>query len=383
MGPVRVLRQLRALLPWVILGLASALVAVLLVPEWVRSGPGHSPTTTASAGGAQRKVSFADAVRAAAPAVVNIHTARFRSRRLSPLLNDPVFKRFFGETLPAPAEQVQTSLGSGVITDARGYVVTNNHVVSGADEIQVRLRDGRGSEAILVGSDAESDLAVLRVELPNLPALSFETSQQLAVGDVVLAIGNPFGVGQTVTMGIVSATGRSRLGLNTFENFIQTDAAINPGNSGGALVDATGRLIGINTAIFSRSGGSQGIGFAIPASLAEKVMREIVAHGFVARGWLGIEVQSLSASLARELAVPESSGVLIAKLLPDGPAAQAGLQLGDVLTHVNGVRVDDPHSAVNAIARTKPGSTATLTLIRQSHRIQISATVGQRPRPDD
>ena len=374
--------HLRPFLPWVALGLASAALTLLLMPGLLRPGPVSAPVPETLTTAARLKISFSGAVQTAAPAVVNIHTARFLSRRPSPLLNDPVFKRFFGETLPAPAKRVQTSLGSGVITDPRGYVVTNNHVVAGADEIEVLLRDGRGGRAVLVGSDAESDLAVLRVELPDLPTLRFEPGEQLTVGDVVLAIGNPFGVGQTVPMGIVSATGRSRLGLSTFEDFIQTDAAINPGNSGGALVDAYGRLIGINTAIFSRSGGSQGIGFAIPASLAAQVMREIIANGYVARGWLGIEVRSLPDTLASQLAVPERRGVLVTNLLPHGPAARAGLQPGDVLTHVNDLRVDDPHSAVNAIARTKPGSEAALRFIRQSRRMALSIQVGERPRPE-
>jgi serine protease DegS len=378
---MKLIAFLRLLLPWAVIGLSVAAMIAVLAPDQL-SRPTQSsdqmPRTAQTLG-----VSFAQAVDIAAPAVVNIHTARFVANRPSPLLNDPIFKRFFGDTLPAPAERIQTSLGSGVILDGRGYVLTNNHVVAGADEIQVLLQDGRGSRATIVGVDVESDLAVLRIGLPNLPVAQLKPEAQLRVGDIVLAIGNPYGVGQTVTMGIISATGRSRLGLNTFEDFIQTDAAINPGNSGGALVDARGQLIGINTAIFSRTGGSQGIGFAIPASLAAKVMAQIVDQGFVSRGWLGVEVQSVPLPLAVELALPGRKGVLIAALLPDGPAANAGLKAGDVITQVNDVVVADPHTAVNAIAHIKPGNTVNLAVWRAGESLEMQATVGQRPSPSN
>ena len=334
--------RFREWLPWVVLGTAAAVILWVMSPGAMTPGriseaKVHAPTSIG-----ELRVSFAAAVDAATPAVVNIHTARSISRQPSPLLSDPFFKRFFGDTLPAPAQRMETSLGSGVIMHQDGYILTNNHVVKGADEIRVLLQDGRGARAEVVGADVETDLAVLRVTLPNLPSIGIRPRSQLRVGDVVLAIGNPFGVGQTVTMGIISATGRTRLGLNTFEDFIQTDAAINPGNSGGPLVDASGRLVGINTAIFSRTGGSQGIGFAIPAPLAIDVMNQIVRQGFVARGWLGIEIRPLTEPLARELSLNSSSGVLIARVMQGGPGAQAGLSPGDVIAKVGGVRMAHP-----------------------------------------
>ncbi|MEM7192904.1 MAG: trypsin-like peptidase domain-containing protein, partial [Pseudomonadota bacterium] len=258
---------------------------------------------------------------------------------------------------------------------------TNHHVIAGADAIQVLLQDGRSARAAIVGLDPESDLAVLQIELPELPVVPEPPDADLQVGDIVLAIGNPFGVGQTVTMGIVSATGRSRLGLNTFEDFIQTDAAINPGNSGGALVDSAGRLVGINTAIFSKSGGSQGIGFAIPAHLAAKVLHEIVEQGFVSRGWLGVEVQTLPVQLAKRLKVDPGVGVLVAKVLPYGPADKAGLKANDIITQVDGAAVADPHNAVNNISRAKPGQIVELNVLRNGENVKLKARVGQRPQP--
>ncbi|WP_134605981.1 Do family serine endopeptidase AlgW, partial [Pseudomonas aeruginosa] len=275
-------------------------------------------------------VSYANAVSRAAPAVANLYTTKMVSKPSHPLFDDPMFRRFFGDNLPQQ-KRMESSLGSAVIMSAEGYLLTNNHVTAGADQIIVALRDGRETIAQLVGSDPETDLAVLKIDLKNLPAMTLGRSDGIRTGDVCLAIGNPFGVGQTVTMGIISATGRNQLGLNTYEDFIQTDAAINPGNSGGALVDAAGNLIGINTAIFSKSGGSQGIGFAIPTKLALEVMQSIIEHGQVIRGWLGVEVKALTPELAESLGLGETAGIVVAGVYRDGPAARGGLLPGDVI----------------------------------------------------
>jgi Do/DeqQ family serine protease len=323
--------------------------------------------------------SYADAVARATPAVVNIYTAKRVTQRADPFFDDPQLRRFFGGATGRPRQQVQTSLGSGVIVSAQGYVLTNNHVIEGADEIQVMLADGRSVQAQLVGSDPESDLAVLRIALDALPTITLGDSQHLRVGDVVLAIGNPFGVGQTVTHGIVSATGRNRLGINTFEDFIQTDAAINPGNSGGALISPDGTLIGINTAIFSRSGGSQGIGFAIPVSLAQGVMQQIIEHGSVVRGWLGIETQDLTPELAQSLGMPAGRGVVVAGVLRDSPAHQAGLSPGDVITRIDEAPVTDAGSALKLIAAHAPGSRIHLQGLRAGVEFSFDGEVGIRP----
>ena len=321
-------------------------------------------------------VSYADAAEQAAPAVVNIFTRKVVAER-SPLFEDPFFRRFFGER--TPRQRTETSLGSGVIASDAGHILTNYHVIKQADAIQVALRDGRTADAQVVGVDPEADLAVLQVDLPELPAITFGRSQDLRVGDVVLAIGNPFGVGQTVTQGIVSAKGRSRLGINTFENFIQTDAPINPGNSGGALVTARGELVGINTAIFSRSGGSQGIGFAIPISLAEESMRQIIERGHVSRGWLGVEIQEMTPELAESFGLETTDGVIVAGVLRGGPADEAGLRPGDILTHVAGEPVADVRDALNAIAGLEPGEEAPLTLVRDGETLEQTATIAERP----
>jgi serine protease DegS len=252
-------------------------------------------------------------------------------------------------------------------------------VIEGADAIRVGLRDGRSAEAAIVGTDAEADLAVLKVELDDLPTITLGDSDTLRVGDVVMAIGNPFGVGQTVTMGIISATGRSELGISTFENFIQTDAAINPGNSGGALITARGELIGINTAIFSRSGGSQGIGFAIPTSLARVSMAQIVEKGYVSRGWLGVEIQELTPQLAESFGIKGEKGIIIAGVLRNGPADKAGLQPGDIVTRLNGNPVENARSALNTIAATLPGKPLEIVALRNGKSLELKATVAERP----
>jgi serine protease DegS len=323
--------------------------------------------------------SFADAVATAAPSVVNINTRKVVERP-NPFLEDPFFRHFFGEGLgAAPERRLETSLGSGVIISPQGYILTNNHVIDGADEIQVSLRDGRTTRAKVVGTDPEADLAVLKVEVGKLPVAVLGRSENLREGDVVLAIGNPFGVGQTVTQGIVSATGRNQLGINTFENFIQTDAAINPGNSGGALVNARGELVGINTAIFSRTGGSQGIGFAIPVSLARGVMEQIIERGHVSRGWLGIEIQDLTPELAESFGLRDARGVVVAGVLKGGPADKAGLQPGDVLQKVGSQGVGNVHEALNAIAQSQPGSDVALDGLREGKPLRLRATSGERP----
>jgi serine protease DegQ len=297
-----------------------------------------------------------------------------------PLLNDPIFRRFFGDQLPDEAQRA-SSLGSGVIVSASGYLLTNHHVVEAADEIEVALPDGRKLLAKVVGNDPETDLAVLRVNAENLPAITFGSSDALRVGDVVLAIGNPFGVGQTVTGGIVSALGRTGLGINTFENFIQTDAAINPGNSGGALIDAGGNLVGINTAIFSRSGGSMGIGFAIPVSTAKMVLEQIVKSGAVTRGWIGVEVQEITPQIAESFKLGATRGALIAGVLRGGPADKAGVKPGDVLYEIEGKPVPDPAGMLNVVAALPPGANAHMKLKRKGQDVGADVTVGRRPKP--
>ncbi len=366
-------------------GLAFAFVLLLLFkPEAFEGRPSvefieaSAPQRDAASGSL---ASYAHAVEAAAPAVVNIYTRKLVTQRRNPLFDDPFFQRFFGDRIPAPQKRLENSLGSGVIVNDQGFILTNNHVIQGADEIEVALYDGRSAAATIVGTDPESDLAVLKIELIDAPSIIFGQSEALRVGDVVLAIGNPFGVGQTVTSGIVSATGRSQLGLSTFENFIQTDAAINPGNSGGALVNSAGQLVGINTAIFSRSGGSQGIGFAIPVSLVKGVMKQIIEHGRALRGWLGVEVQDLNQTLAESFSLGNVSGALIAGIQAGGPSAKAGLQPGDLITHVNGEAVRGSRALMNIIADNTPGTVLALSIIRQGEQLQIETIIGERPQP--
>lgn len=349
------------------------------VVEFIESNTPQLPATARPSG----PVSYADAVAVAAPSVVNIHTKKMVLQQSSPLFNDPFFRRFFGEQFGIkPREHEETSLGSGVIINAKGYILTNNHVIEGADTIQVTLRDGRTSAAKLVGSDPEADLAVLKIEQDTLPAITLGDADALRVGDVVLAIGNPFGVGQTVTLGIVSATGRSSLGINTFENFIQTDAAINPGNSGGALITARGELIGINTAIFSQSGGSQGIGFAIPMSLAKNSMAQIVEKGYVSRGWMGVEIQELTPQLAESFGLKEEKGIIIAGVLKEGPADRGGLKPGDIILRLNGKAVESPHDALNTIGQINPGEQISVEGHRDGKPLARKVEVGERPKQE-
>jgi len=300
---------------------------------------------------------------------------------LIPLPDDPVLRQLFGQVPGVSRREASTSLGSGVIVNADGYVLTNYHVVQAADAIEVALRDGRRDTAKVVGADPDTDLAVLKLsKLRDLPAATLASDKGLRVGDVVLAIGNPFGVGQTTTQGIVSALGRNGLGLNTYENFIQTDAAINPGNSGGALVDAYGNLVGINTAIYSESGGSMGIGFATPIEIARKVMDDIVKTGAVKRGWLGVEPQDMTPELARAFELPrDAAGVIIAGVMRDGPAARGGLRVGDIVQSVNGKRVADTNGLLSEIAQVPPGQRATLGILRSGKPAELAVVVGTRP----
>lgn len=338
--------------------LAAIFILMLLRPElFVRSGPVVEIQQSQNGPSGSGPASYADAVALAAPAVVNIHTAKVVTERRIALLDDPVFRHFFGDRLRVvPRKRLETSLGSGVIVSRDGYVLTNNHVIDGADEIQISLHDGRSGEAKLIGSDADTDLALLKIEIRDLPAITFGHSSPLMVGDVALAIGNPFGVGQTVTMGIISATNRNRLGISNQENFIQTDAAINPGNSGGALIDAHGNLIGVNTAIFSKTGASHGIGFAIPVSTAQHVMKQLIEHGVVQRGWIGVEMQNLTPELAESFGVSTTHGAIVAGLYRNGPAARSGLTPGDIVTHVNGEAVQSGEEIANIALNTEPGS---------------------------
>lgn len=330
------------------------------------------------------KSSYSSAVKKALPSVVNIFTT---SKKIAPnpheqFKDDPLFKHFFGDQSDNNEDdQPESSLGSGVIVSEQGLILTNDHVVASADEIEIALADGRKMSAKVVGRDPDTDLAVLKVDAEKLPAITFAPSEKLNVGDVVLAIGDPFGVGQTVTQGIVSALGRNHLGINTFENFIQTDASINPGNSGGALIDAEGNLVGINSAIYSKSGGSMGIGFAIPANLAKQVMEQIAVNGSVTRGWIGIEAQDITPELAESFKLPQASGSLIAGILRDSPADIAGLKAGDILLAINGKEVLDSGSMLNLIAVLKPNDQAVLKIVRLQKELKVNVTVGKRPKP--
>lgn len=321
------------------------------------------------------------AAQLAMPSVVNIFTSKQTVQSADPRMNDPIFRHFFGDQADE-GPQRENSLGSGVIVSPQGLILTNHHVVEAADEIEVALADGRNLPAQVVGTDPDTDLAVIKVDTKNLPAITFGRSDQLVVGDVVLAIGNPFGVGQTVTQGIVSALGRNHLGINTFENFIQTDAPINPGNSGGALVDIDGHLVGVNSAIYSRSGGSLGIGFAIPVSLAQQVMEQIVRQGSVTRGWIGVEAQDITPELAESFHLNGAHGALIAGVLRGSPADQAGVHPGDILLEINGRKVLDTSSMLNLISALKPQSTGSLTVLRNGKEIGLTATIGRRPKPE-
>ena len=326
-----------------------------------------------------RPDSYSKAAEIAMPSVVNIFTSKEVREPAHPFMDDPAFRRFFGEQFESRPRRA-SSLGSGVIVSANGYILTNHHVIEAADEVEVALVDGRKAKAKLIGSDPETDLAVLKTNLTDLPVITFGQSQQVKVGDVVLAVGNPFGVGQSVTMGIVSALSRSRVGINTFEDFIQTDAAINPGNSGGALTDTSGNLIGINTAIYSRSGGSLGIGFAIPVHIAKQIMEQIVQTGSVIRGWLGVSMQDMTQELAESFGLEEPNGALIASVLKDGPADKAGIKAGDILIGIAGKQLKNSSEMLNVVAALPPGETVTVMVIRNKREKSIPVKVGVRPK---
>ena len=331
----------------------------------------QAPLTAAPGG------SYREAAGRAMPAVVNILTSKSLGRN-HPLLKDPFFRRFFGDG--APREEQQSSLGSGVIVSPEGYILTNNHVIEAADEIDVVLADGRKARATVVGTDPETDLAVIRIESRNLSVIVLGHAEQARVGDVVLAIGNPFGVGQTVTMGIISAVGRNNLHINHFENFIQTDAAINFGNSGGALVDVSGNLIGINSAIYSQTGGSVGIGFAIPVSTAKTVMEAIIQHGQVVRGWIGVETQDITPEIAESFGLARDKGTIIAGVVRNGPADRAGMRPGDILLTVAGQPVASTTEMLNMIAQLTPGEKAKMTVMRKNREAALEVNVAKRPR---
>ena len=324
--------------------------------------------------------SYSQAAKKAMPAVVNIFTT---SKNINPhreFMDDQLFKHFFGDQEEEPNDN---SLGSGVIVSENGLILTNNHVIETADAIEVALADGRKLSASIVGADPESDLALLQVEAKDLPSITFASNDQLAIGDVVLAIGNPFGVGQTITQGIVSALGRNHLGINTYENFIQTDASINPGNSGGALIDTSGNLVGINSAIYSRNGGSMGIGFAIPISIAKQVIEQIAKEGSVTRGWVGVEAQNITTELAESFGLKTASGALIAGILAESPADKAGLKAGDILIAINDRPVINSATMLNLIAALEPNKRATLSIVRAQKKLDIKILIGRRPSLND
>jgi serine protease DegQ len=325
---------------------------------------------------------YSAAAKKAMPSVVNIFTSsKTLSNPHQQFMEDPLFRHFFGDQEEEEEDPSDNSLGSGVIVSDQGLILTNHHVISSADSIEVALADGRKLSAKVVGVDPESDLALLKVEANNLPSITFASSDKLNVGDVVLAIGNPFGVGQTITQGIVSALGRNHLGINTYENFIQTDASINPGNSGGALIDTAGNLVGVNSAIYSRNGGSMGIGFAIPISIAQQVMEQIAKEGTVTRGWVGVEAQNMTPELADSFALPTAAGALIAGVLPNSPAYHAGLKAGDVLVAINDKPVMNSAAMLNLIAVLKPNKHAMLRVVRAGKQLDIDILIGKRPTP--
>lgn len=365
--------------------MAILFVVMTLRPEWLRKSTPVTVAADQSSSSAQRSLdsglsnSYAEPVARAAPAVVNVHTTKRIAAPRIILPADPILRRFFEQMPGFNPQQKTTSLGSGVLVSDQGYILTNLHVIDGADEIVVALNDGRQSSAKVIGVDADTDLAVLQINLNALPVMTFAPNDAPRVGDVVLAIGNPFGVGQTITMGIVSALGRGGLGINTYENFIQTDAAINPGNSGGALIDVQGRLIGINTAIYSKSGGSLGIGFAVPARAAQQVLEQIVRDGYVKRGWLGIEPQDMTADLARAFGLEQASGVIIAGMLRDAPAVKGGMKIGDIVQTMDGSVINNTNQLLSRIASTAPGQAIELGVYRGGKKITLNLIAGLRP----
>lgn len=352
-----------------------------LLPNAARSGVVTLYENTPLANNQSTALGLSAAAQKAMPAVVNIFTSTTIRTPANPFMEDPRFRFFFGD--PGEVEpQNSSSLGSGVIVSHDGFILTNHHVVEAADQIEVALADGRKAKAHVIGSDPETDLAVIKIELPgNLPAITFGQPEQARVGDMVLAIGNPFGVGETVTMGIISALKRDHMGINTFENFIQTDAAINPGNSGGALVDGNGNLLGINSAIYSPNGGSLGIGFAISATTAKISMEQIIQHGSVTRGWIGAGVRELNIELAQALKLSSAKGVLITEVMPNSPAQKAGIKTGDILIEIDGKAIDNTNAMLETIASQTPGTVVAINLLRNEANTRVQVKIGKRPKP--
>jgi serine protease DegQ len=372
--------------------LAAWFIVATLKPSWLSNVGVDSLVDSVTLkeiaidGASMSPGSYHEAVKRSMPAVVNIFTSKAAAKPKAKKGNgsksaDPLFQFFFGDQ--PPDEKPSSSLGSGVLVSPEGVILTNHHVISDADDIDVAFADGRKFKAKIIGSDPETDIAVLKIEAKNLPTpIALGKIESAYVGDVVLAIGNPFGVGQTVTSGIISALGRDHVGINTFENFIQTDAAINPGNSGGALIDTRGNLIGINTAIYSNNGGSMGIGFAIPINLAKQVMESIIKNGGVTRGWIGVEPQNLSKELSESLGLPgNTKGVLLSGILEGGPAERSGLKPGDILTSVNKKQINDVRDLLNQISQLEPGDEANITFLRKGKALELTVQAGKRPKP--
>ncbi len=353
---MQIKQSLSFILQSILVGIAAAIIILVLRPDI--SGQAKNRASLQDAA-----LSYGTAVSAAAPAVANIYASKVLRQQVNPLFQDPLFQRFFGRMQPTPNKRRDSNLGSGVIMSPEGYILTNAHLIQDMDEISVTLNDGRQTTANIIGIDADTDLAVLKITLDNLPVIAIGDSNILRVGDVVLAIGNPFDFGQTVTQGIVSAKGRKRMGITTFEDFIQTDADINPGNSGGALITAAGQLIGINTAIISSTGGSQGIGLATPINLALDVMQQLIERGRVVRGWLGIEAQILSPDIIKEAGLL-NGGIMVAGVLTNGPADQAGIMPGDIIISISGNTVSDPLQAIQMISRLAPGTVIEIQIMR-------------------
>jgi serine protease Do len=383
----------------IVSALAAALTVTFAISGAIAFTSHRQPRSLIPAPGARSGVnemaalttSFAPVVKNAQPAVVSIASTKVLKmgagdEGLSPLFDDPMFRQFFGDGSAGPLnrsgrprERREQGLGSGVIVSPDGFILTNNHVIEGANEIKVYTSDKRELKARVVGADPKTDIAVVKVEVNNLPTLAFADSSQVQVGDIALAIGNPFGVGQTVTMGIISATGRGGLGIEDYEDFIQTDAAINPGNSGGALINASGQLIGVNTAIVSRAGGNQGVGFAVPANLARTVMNQLLKNGKVVRGYLGVMIQPVTPEIAKAFNLPDARGALVGEVTADGPAARAGLAQGDVITELDGARVDDSRELRLKIGQLAPGSVIRLKILREGNPREVNVTLGELP----
>jgi len=369
------MKELLEFLRWpVVCGLLAAIIILDHFPDLLGINNANDTRSVSSQG----PYSYAQAVQQAAPAVVNIHTRKTVKQKLPALYNDPILRYLLQKNIIRQKERVQNSLGSGIIINPNGYILTNNHVIKDADKILVLLQDGREALAKVIGIDRETDLAVLKIDLNELETITIGDPSQAMVGDVVLAIGNPYGFGHTVTQGIISATGRHGLELTTYENFIQTDAAINPGNSGGALVDARGRLLGISTAIQSNSGGSQGIGLATPSDLAIRIMSDIIEYGKVIRGWLGVNVEPIPAATAQSYNLPVNNGIIIMDIHRGGPADNSGLIKGDIITGINNQPVGNGQAAMNFIAATRPGEEVVIGLVREGQTMSISAVVGNK-----